>query len=237
MKTDLDLLIEFLEQERAFLEKIVGEYLEEHDYLYAYYQENGLGQIRSTLDRLYAMKTPFYNEIVMLERMRTMINRPQDNDRLQEFLSDYYKKKIEKQELKIRQLRENKPEPFYDAQIIDDALFDLVEGKLKGFQLCFREDESGGICIEFKLLDVFITIALPVDMHLNEFDPEDDGNWRHIGTFAALGFEPDESGRLIYKYPVVKFKDAIEIKILLARLLYDVFYYNAKYDSARLIYL
>ena len=232
MKSDLDLLIEQYEEERASLEKKVAEYLAEEDFVYASHHQKALWQVRGHLDHLYKMRIPFYEDISQLEKLKLLSTRAQENEK-HEFLSDYWKRQIEEHEIKIKELSGHTPKPFYDGQVIDDALFDLVEHKLKGFRLCFREEPE--ICIEFKLDEGFIEVALPADLSLQEFDPEDDDNWQHIGIFTGLGFQTDENNRLVYKYPLSQFKDASAIKILLARLMYDVFYYNEKYDSAKLI--
>lgn len=177
------------------------------------------------------MKVPFYEDIKQIENLKKIYSIRQKGDK-RGHLEDFWNERLREEELKLEELKKQKAAPFYDGQVIDNALFDLIEGKLKGFSICFREDEK--ICIEFKLNHEFIEIALS-NVYLNEFDPEDDENYQHIGIFATVGFHPNDNGRLINKYPLNKFKDAVEIKILLARLMYDIFWYNEKYDTAKLI--
>jgi hypothetical protein len=54
-----------------------------------------------------------------------------------------------------------------------------------------------------------------------------------VNKFKALGFMSVD-GNWVYAYSLSRFKDALEIKIVLARLVYEVFHYDRRFDEARI---
>ena len=55
-----------------------------------------------------------------------------------------------------------------------------------------------------------------------------------VNKFKGLGFMSID-GNWVYPYSLSSFKDALDIKIVLARLVYQVFHYDRRYDEARIV--
>jgi hypothetical protein len=235
MKSDLDELIELCEVERQLLEDCIKDNVEELDYLNAHSNSRALFKVNQKLSVLNKMKDPFYDEKVQLERM-IKIHERFNND---ETINAYYKEIIDKDKSKLQKLMDQKSEPFYDDQKIDDALFGLWAGIYRGFILYLNKKDNLSITFEStddELLDISIKVksALNVECFFAD-DDEEDGP---LNKFKGLGFELNNAGnKLIYKYDMKNFKDAITIKVLLSRVIYDVFTYAELDKPASLVYI
>lgn len=234
MKSDLDELIELYEVERQSLEDSIKDNIEELDYLNAHSNSLALFNVNQKLSVLYKMKDPFYDEKVQLERM-IKIQERFNND---ETINAYYKEIIDKDKSELQKLMDQKSEPLFDDQKIDDALFGLWAGIYRGFVLYLNRKDNLSITFEStddELLDISISVksALNVDYFFGDDDEEDNP----LNKFKGLGFKLNNAGnKLIYKYDMRNFRDAIAIKVLLSRVIYDVFTYAGLDNPASLVY-
>ena len=219
MKSDLDLLIETDEVEKQSLESSIKNYLNEDDYLYAHYHQKALWQVNGELQLLRRFKGTLYEEKQYLERLIDMVEKFEDED----FVKSIYEKRIIEKRDEIQRLSEvNKS--FNDCKEIDDALFNLYEGRFKRFRLhLINRDEN--FYLEFELISGTILCISVKIINISYGDDPDDSEESQIRLFKGLGFKlNNESDMLIYKYDMIGFKDAITIKILLARIVYEVCY-------------
>ena len=234
MKSDLEELIEAYEIEKAGLEKQISEYVEEGDYIYAHYHNKALRKINNTLDTLKHIQHPFYRliseEKAKARNMNKMLAKEEYKKYFDRLGTDFFAKQIQEGQTKILEWENTPISQKYDSQEIDDALFNLAEGMVSSFKVYFKSRPD--IFTRFTLKDHNIEITL-----LYDEDPYYDygrvfGNGKEI---KALGFTLKDE-QWVYHYHFSQFKDALEIKIILARLIYDIFYYDKRYDSARIEY-
>jgi hypothetical protein len=228
MKSDLEELIEAYETEKAALEKQISEYVKEQDYLYAHYHQRALRTVNRRLDVLKDLQNPYYRRISQEERMidhyRNMTNLYGERHAM------YIEKQIRECEDKIQALGAAEFKPGLDSQEIDDALFNLADGTLKGFKLYFKTSP-----------DAFVSFALDgntIAIKLGDNTAAPDSYQYIVGNvnqLKSLGFQLRE-GQWIHHSNFDGFKDALEIKIILARLIYDFFHYDRRYDSAGIVY-
>ena len=217
MKSDLDLLIETYEVEKQSLESSIKNYLNEDDFLYDHYHQKALWRVNGELQLLHSFKGTLYEERLYLERLIDMVKKMEDEGVIK---SIYEKRIIEKRD-EIQRLSEvNKS--FNDSQEIDDALFNLYEGRFKRFRLhLINRDED--FYLEFELISGNILCISVKIINILYGDDTNDLEESQIHLFKGLGFKlNDKSDMLIYKYDMNGFKDAITIKILLARIVYEV---------------
>lgn len=235
MKSDLEELIEAYELEKAQLEKQISKYVEEADYIYAHYHNKALRKINRTLDILKDIQNPFYRLISEEKSKAKNISKMLVSEEYKKYFdrlgSNFFAETLQEGENKITEWKRAAVSPIYDSQEIDNALFDLVNGIVKGFNLYFKSRPD--IFARFILKNHIIEITLLYDTE----DPY--GDYRSVygsgKEIKALGFI-FEKEQWIYYYHFDQFKDALEIKILLARLIYDVFNYDRRFDSARIVY-
>ena len=236
MKSDLEELIDAYEMEKAELEKQISEYVDEGDYIYAHYHNKALRKVNKTLDILKYIQHPFYRLISEERTKARNTNKMLTSEEYKKYFdrlgTDFFAEQLQEGENKILEWqRAPVVSQTYDSQEIDNALFDLVKGILSSFKLYFKS--SPDIYVRFTLKDHAIEITLLYD---------EDPYYDHYGWVFKDGKEIKPLGFIlkdeqwVYQYHFVKFKDALDIKIILARLIYDVFNYDRRFDLARIVY-
>jgi hypothetical protein len=231
MQSDLDLLIELYESEKRFLERSIKDYIDEFEYQFAFFHSEALSQVNSRIQILNSFKGPLYSEKEKLERMISMMPKIEDYD-LEKFMRARWEERIRDQENKVDQIGKQKMRRFYDSQEIDDALFEMFEGRIKKFRLLLNKEDN--FYLDFELNEshlLTISIELKNTLDNGNIYREDDLNDR---PFKGLGFKLSEDGNsLIYQYNMKNFKDASSIKMLLSRIVYDI--YIGGFDEASII--
>lgn len=226
--SDLEEVIAAYEEEKAALEQQIAEYVEEADYFYAHHHQRALKRINTRLYILKNLQNPNHGKIVREEQSIAGLTKIREQPRLKILGEAYFERRIEEHNHKIQELKTETFEPNYDSQEIDDVLFELSEGRINGFKLFFKS--SSDIYLDFSRDTQGIVIRLSWDKLLEY-------NTQHMSIYATqlevLEFE------LVDKHWTYRhtghFKDALEIKIMLARLIYDVFHYDRYYDKAKIV--
>jgi hypothetical protein len=222
MKSDLDLLIEYYEGEKLALESSIKNYLLEHDYLYAHYQQEGLWHLTNQLDTLKQFKDPLYYKKEGIERQIEWMTRLETQNNYSSF-KDY----ISEYKNQLEQLNKYPVhEYFNDTQVIDDALHNLYKRKEKGFKLYLSKDDC--FYLDFEMVDHFLKITHKQESkfddseYLRIIDDDDDKDHRY--PLEKLGFNWDPvDNKFIYLYDMRLFKEALPVKILLSRIAYEIF--------------
>jgi hypothetical protein len=222
MKSDLDLLIEYYQAEKKSLESSIKNYLKELDYLYAHYQQEALWRINATLGTLQYFKDPLYYEKQELKRIAEFTK----GRKLNSYLKSFYQEQLIEKENNLN--KKSGVYYFNDDQIIDDALFNLYDGRCKQFRLCLSKPNA--LYLDFELQDkqiLHISLITKTDLEMHGYDEDDfdeDDNEGQHPILQKLGFRYDNDlKKIVYSFNMTGFKDAIKIKILLARMAYEVY--------------
>jgi len=183
------------------------------------------------------IKDPFYNEKCELERV-IEIYRKWDNLEIYSHADSYHQKQIKDNEDKLKELNKQKNKPLYDDQKIDDALFNLLNGVYKSFIFYLNiKDNLGFNFILSELNFLEISISVKNVLKVAYFFGDDDDEWSPLNAFKGLSFALNSADtKLIYKYDMKNFQDAVFVKILLSRIIYDIFTYAEFESPANLIY-
>ncbi|TSD62976.1 hypothetical protein FFF34_018665 [Inquilinus sp. KBS0705] len=236
MQSDIDKLIELLEEEKFFIEQYIKNNIAELEYLHAHIHAKALTKLNIQLQNLKQLKDPFYNKKTDLERQLEFYKKW--NEDFDSSVDMYFERQIAEITEQLKKLDELDNLPQYDDQKLDDAIFNIRAGHHNGFILYLNVKDNLGFTFELTQLDV-LSISIDVKSVLNveyffEDDDEDEGP---INKFKGLEFILNPTGnKLIYKYDMKHFKDAIAIKILLSRIIYDVFTYAELDKPASLVY-
>ena len=238
MKSDLDELIELCETESQLLECSIKDNIEEEEYLNAHATSRALLKLSDQLRVLYKLRDPFYDEKMELERAIAMyenFNKKGNSSHL----DSYYGKIIIEQKDRLQKLIDQKDRPLYDDQKIDNALFELLDGVHNGFILYLDVKNNLGFTFELSEINM-LDISIGAEKALNiEYFFDGDGDKREslLNKFKGLGFTLNYAGnKLVHKYDMKNFKDALSIKILLSRIIYDIFTYTELDNPASLVY-
>ena len=125
MKTELDELIEFYEEEKQFLENCIKQNQEEYEFMHAHYHLQSLYQVNKQLDILYKLKDPNYTRKQELARYIKMYESSIDRYPLKREDS-YAGNELKKYKDELWKLNELKIEFPLDEQQINGALFNVI---------------------------------------------------------------------------------------------------------------
>lgn len=219
MKSELDLLIELLEDEKKSLQSLIEENLKEYEYLNVHHHGEALMQVNGRLHMLNCFKDPFYEKEQQFERLLNRGLFDQDID-----LKSYWAKRIAEEKEKIQKLRRQANTYFNDTQNIDNALFDLRDGRFNKLRLSFSH-RDGPFHLDFEMdTGQILKISTRASCLVNSDDP-DDLETNQLRLFINLGFKAhDDVDMLIYQWDMLGVKDIIAIKTMLSRIIYDIGY-------------
>jgi len=222
MKSDLNLLIEYYEDEKRSLESSIKTYLKEQDYLYAHYHQEALWRLNVTLGTLRYFKDPLYYEKQELKRITEWTK----GRKIKSYVKSAYQERLIEKENSLN--KKSGVYYFNDDQIIDDALFNLHEGRCKQFRLCLSKPNALYLYFELQTRQILcISIMTKTILDMYGYDEDDYNKNDNEGQFFVLrnlGFKwSNDLNKIIYLFDMAEFKDAIAIKILLARIAYEVF--------------
>lgn len=228
MKSDLDQIIEYFESEKQLLELSIKENLAEYDYLYAHYQQEGLWRLNSHLNTLKQFRDPLFNKKRDIESSIEWMSRFENTDS-----GRFYKRNIAERKLALEKLsRDRVIEYFNDSQVIDEALFDLYERRIRKFRLCLNEEDNFNI--DFEITGELLRITHQPDFESSNYDyaihfgDDDDDAYRH--PLEKLAFEWSADNKvLVYHYDIKEFREALPVKILLSRIIYEKFNFGQGY--------
>ena len=116
------------------------------------------------------------------------------------------------------------PQPFFDSQDIDNALYDLVEGKNKEVKLVLNKKER--LELTFKIIDDALHIVLgslkKIKLSYLSDDNHEQFENRMIKKLQGMGFVLNEKTfEMTYKYDLKLFRETIFLKDLLTKIIYD----------------
>jgi len=239
MKTYLDEAIEEFEKEKINLQNTIADYLADEDYQYAAYHQKALKQVGRQLDILYEFQSSGYPRIAahqqLVKNMQHILQHIDMVKPLQQSISQELEQMIQDTEQEISDLSAvQKPSVHKeDKQDIDNALFDLAEGKIAGFRLYFSDDS---LFLDFRLNSEKDEMEIAFTPGAHEGNQYSYFSIRHPGPVNLLGFRLENTNELVYRHNIIGFKDATAIKIILARVCYDFLYTRKENWDLRLVF-
>lgn len=217
MNEEMNEVINYFEDEKNRLDELMNECISDADFEGAHQFQLGIITVSNQLNILKKLSDPNYSKKKELENTIEFFNNiitrePQ--------ISEYYSGKINLAVETLNSLNNRRCEAFYDGQEFDDAIFDLVEQRIKGF--VFHLKKSANLYLDFSIKKSYLRIKLTPFLVLKD-------NF-HLGKhnvkeLKMIGFSKNRSKKYFrYKYKLDYFKDAIEIKTIVSRVVYEVFF-------------
>ncbi len=216
MKTELDEILEFYENEKLALEKLIEDLVEEKEYKQAHIHQKALKKVNRYLFLFHNLENPNHTEIVQLQQTLEVLQKlERENPSIKGFLESR-KHSIE---LQLQQLTAAIRTVQMDSQTFDEVIFDLVESKHSHFHF-FLNTESN-LYLDFKKVDQFITITIPKYKKLKKDYVLLKSNRNKL---KSMGFKlTDDKKKLVFAYDISSFKDANPIKAIVSRVIYEGF--------------
>lgn len=233
MNEDLNEILKFYEEEKENLESLIKDNIYDGEYKEAHRNQKAQILVNNSLSLLRKLGNSNHEEIEQLEYLLHNYS----SSRYTKLVEDNPKMKAHQEtekkylEQKIKSLKE-KPIPYQvDEQDFDDMIFKLVEGRIKGFQFFINLENH--LYLDFKKHDNQILITIPKYKKLKK-------NFilfkENVAEIKKIGFQLSANKKeLHYFYNLANFKNAIEIKTISSRVIYDCFGYRNLKNSSLIV--
>ena len=223
MKDKLDTLIDCYEAEKNRLLQLIDACVKEEEYQLAYFHQRALYQLNRRLQTLKNINDKFYDEKSFIWNRISFLEKnikPENPDAL----NDYFFNELDeaKEELEKLIQRSNKVDSAEDKLIINEAMSDLLEKKIKNFKLILIRKDN--LFLEFKYIGKTLCVTIPlVKKHIKNGVLYE---WR-INKLKRLGFESQKKdSKLVLKLKADKEKLLENLKIILCKIIFEVFYFK-----------
>lgn len=219
MNRELEKIIDFYEEEKQRLENLIQLAIGETEYKVAHYHQKALKKTNIKLNCLKSLETPNFDKIQWLasvkgtyEEMIASRNQP----------IDYFEQEIKRMNSELENLKKFSKAPSIDGQEFDDLIFDMAEGKLIKFRFFLgRTDQD--FYLDFEKIDNQIMISIPYKRLKKDYILFKSS----ARALKSLGFNKTEDKKsMVLHFDLAGFRDAIAIKTLTSRILYDAIGYS-----------
>ena len=222
MKSNLQLLLEHYQAEEIWLETQLKQCTQEWDYIQAQAYANKLAEVQLKLEVLHQLATPLTDEIKHveedLERLQRKIQRAKAEGIPEHHIEQYFGEPLAYGQQRLLDLQEQQKKRrfFTDAEQLEEALeYLLLNRHLRLFIKNKREEDSvlELYCHPDNCLKIIYLSELPMD--------EDNDFGRKWSALKNLGFSREDN-YFTLSIPISTIKNFIQLKIILAQLLFDV---------------
>lgn len=223
MNEELKELLKFYEDEKESLEDMIKSYVEDFEYKAAYFHSKGLKKVNQKIQLLKNLNNPNSDQIAHLQRTKKMyeVVIPSLINNVE--YSNYQANQKTKIDSQIENLINQNRSEKLDGQEFDDVIFSLIENRIKSFK--FYLNKASDVYLDFKKDDKYLIISIPNYQHLRD---QNILRKSSIKALKSIGFKKDKIKKSLFLiYPLINFKNAIEIKMLTSRIVYDgIGYFN-----------
>ncbi|MAU14749.1 MAG: hypothetical protein CMH46_04330 [Muricauda sp.] len=126
MSNDLDLLIDFYQWEKQRLLLEIDENKRDLDYIAVHHTHQELRYVQQELDCLLELQNADYRKIQWLKRNIDSYSKEEDS-------SGYFKPQYDRYKRELEELKKKRPIVSEETQILDGALFSLINEEIEGF--------------------------------------------------------------------------------------------------------
>ena len=226
MSSDLDLLVDFYQWEKQRLLLEIDENKRDHDYIAVHYNYKELGRIQRELDCLLTLKNPDYPKIKKLEKE---IDFYSERDWPHPKMAEYYATKVKAFRKELEKLKSKQEFICSDeTQILDDALFSLVNDEIQGFSI-FDEIE-----MHFKMdISKNQVGEIRLDLKVGERASAEHLKKYRLSDVPKLIYD-ESSKSFIANFKVDRFKNVLPIKQTISKIVIAT---NQYYSLGNTIYL
>lgn len=218
MNRELAEIIEFYEEEQQRLASLIQLAIEEREFKMAHHHQKAFDEVGTKLFRFRNFANPNFGQIESLRELRQLYDKP-----LGLQLSDYFARKRQEIDRQLTALTQQALPPSIDGQEFDDLIFDMVEGRMHKFRF-FLDPAEKNLYLDFEKIGNQLVIAIPRFKKLKKKHILDKSS---VKVLKGLGFaKTDDKKSLLLNFDLHNFRDAIAIKTLTSRILYDAIGYS-----------
>jgi hypothetical protein len=216
MNEEINELLSIYKQEKELIESLIKEDQIDHDYKAVYLNSKVLNRIENQIRIIKLFVDPHLEGKEQLKRRSDFLT---EMSKIRQ-AEDYYALQHEKINQKLEQLNSYKPGYFNDGQEFDDAIFDLVENKISAFIFNLRKEENLYLRFSIKKNKIIIRLTPFADILSRDYFTK-----TAKIVLKQIGFKKNKSRTCFQiKHQLDGFKDAIPIKTIVSRVIYEALY-------------
>ena len=221
MDDQLKILITIYEKEKARLEKAIGECINDWEYLIAHYHSKALGKVNRELQTLKGLDDNLYEKKHLkkttIESLEKMLNK---EDII--FTNDILLKIIEENKRELEKLNQLPSKRTNESLLLENALIDLFNRKIKNLRLVLLKEKE--LFLMFHYSNKTLKVILPgIKKHISKWILSQD----QLNSIEKLCFKLSKNeNKLILIINGLQEKILQELKIILSRIVFQVFFYR-----------
>jgi hypothetical protein len=223
MDNNLDILLTCYEEERAKLLQLIDNFIKDEEYQLAHFHQNALYQLNGRLRTLKNISDKFHDEKIYILRKISYLEE-RINTESSEALRNNYSKEILRSREEVERLVQlsNRDEASGDNLILSKALSDLLDKRIKGFNLILKKTDN--LLLQFKYYNKILKLTIPFTKRNVK------SNTLHgypIEAFKRLGFEfKNNDSKMVLQLSGDKEKILTKTKIVLSKIVFEIFYFK-----------
>lgn len=211
---DIDEIIAFYQEEATNLQRLITLAVEEREFKMACYYEKPFRKVHRRLRLLKNLENPLYDKLEELERLKQLYERPLPAG-IEASYQDYIENNRKRIINQIALLKQQQSEFHVDGQQFDDLIFSMADGSINKFRFYINTEFK--LKIIYKIIDNSIVIAIN---RVKKLRKKDTLSKSDIKALKNIGLQKVD-GSLLFFYPLDHFKNAIEIKTITSRIIYE----------------
>jgi hypothetical protein len=216
MNEEINELLSIYKQEKELIESLMESDKLDNDHKAIYLNSKILFKIQHQIRLIELLHDPYVQE---KEQLKRRFDYYAEKSRSGE-AKDYYAHFLTQIDQELEQLNNFSPGYFNDGQEFDDAIFDLVENRISAFIFHLRKEENLYLKFSIKKNKIIIRLTPFSDISANNYFTK---SARIV--LKQIGFKKNKSRTCFQiKYPLAGFKDAIAIKTIVSRVVYEALY-------------
>ncbi|WP_421808336.1 hypothetical protein [Flagellimonas sp.] len=207
MSSDLDLLVDFYQWEKQRLLLEIDENKRDHDYIAVHYADEQLRHIQLELECLLELQNANYQKIQRLKRNIESFSERENSLGCFVPQIDQYKKELE-------DLKKERTIDSEETQILDEAIFSLINKEIEGFTIYFdlkKESYIDAVIIETGQIQLRLMQESPYGNDLNFLK-------KYVFMGAPRTMYDESTKSLVTYITMNRYKNVLPIKETISRL-------------------
>ncbi|MFN3138277.1 MAG: hypothetical protein ACE37L_11360 [Allomuricauda sp.] len=207
MSSDLDLLVDFYQWEKQRLLLEIDENKRDHDYIAVHYADEQLRHIQLELECLLELQNANYQKIQRLKRNIESFSERENS-------LGYFVPQIDRYKKELEDLKKERTIDSEETQILDEAIFSLINKEIEGFTIYFnlkKESYIDAVIIETGQIQLRLMQESPYGNDLNFLK-------KYVFMGAPRTMYDESTKSLVTYITINRYKNVLPIKETISRI-------------------
>ncbi|WP_349352328.1 MULTISPECIES: hypothetical protein [unclassified Flagellimonas] len=207
MSSDLDLLVDFYQWEKQRLLLEIDENKRDHDYIAVHYANEQLRHIQLELECLLELQNANYQKIQRLKRNIESFSERENS-------LGYFVPQIDQYKKELEDLKKERTIDSEETQILDEAIFSLINKEIEGFTIYFdlkKESYIDAVIIETGQIQLRLMQESPYGNDLNFLK-------KYVFMGAPRTMYDESTKSLVTYITMNRYKNVLPIKETISRI-------------------